>query len=594
MLQSEREQKILEMLQQHDIVAVKRLYEVLSDVSAVTVRRDLARMANEGKLLRVRGGIKRIPVWEEAPAAEKPAGKLFEGELAARLEADLELSADDNIQDLKQVDVIILPPIEGKLAKTIHLRARRTGVLCLDESSPDGEGVYLGVDNARAGFDVGCAAAQEFLGHDGQLHCLVIGHDSLTNTRERAVGFLKGLRETFGGEVHTISVDAGGVYMEAFRQARDAFEAFPQINLVFGINDHSALAAIDAARSRRLTGISTYCVGGEGSPLFEEFEKCDMLKGFAGMFPEVVARSALNAVTRFFSAERTADPVITPHRVITVKDFSDYYRKNGEHWELRPAIVEELAPLDCDSGKPAFHSLLFIRHYPTHHWYRALSEGFERHAKVLGYDYHTASVKSQVIDELRHTRRQIAVRASKLIKNGDTILINGGTISRHLATVLREHKDVTVITNSLAIIDVLSEYPDIKLMLTGGEFRSRTMDLVGPSISAILENFRIDTAFISVDGLSPEFGASCRDEREAKCLSTFSELGRKTVVMADHSIIGEDASFRAVSLEEIDEVVTDFGVSAQLRMAYSAHGVGMLVADDTGQSANAASTRLLT
>lgn len=567
------------MLKKKSIVSVKQLYAALSDVSNVTVRRDIARMAEEGKLLRVRGGVQRIE--SSGPATGTLALPAPESELVTSIAADLNLPEDDDIQNLQQVDVIILPPLEGRLAQTIRYRAQRTGMLCLDESSPDGDGAYLGVNNKRAGFDIGSLAGHEFSDRGGELHCLVIGHDNLSNTRDRAFGFLEGLRESFPGEVHAITVDAGGVYMEAYRQTRGALEAFPQINLIFAINDHSILAAINAARSLQRTDIAAYCVGGEGSPMFEELQNNQMLRGFAAMFPQVVARSAVNAITRFFAAEHKADPVITPHRVITSENLADYYHKSQGEWELQPSAMEELTPLlSAKKNKANTHSVLFIQHYPTHPWYRTLSGELRRCCEQMGYEYHTASVKSQVLDELRHTRREIAARASKLVKPGDAIIINGGETSRQMAMALRDHKQLTVITNSLPVMEILADYPALKVMLTGGEYRSRSRDLVGPSIATILQNIRIDSAFLSVDGLSMDFGVSCADERGAECIGIFSKFSRKTVVLADHSIVGEDANFRAVPLQDIDDIVTDFGVPAKQRIDYSAQGVSMIAAGD--------------
>ena len=581
MIKSERDQKILSTLGERDIVSTRALYTLLPEVSQVTVRRDVARLAREGRLVRVRGGIKRIGHGEDSldQTGELPP---LPQDMNTSIKAELELPPDESVDDLQNVDVIILPPIEGTLAKTFHRRTQRTGTLCLDESAPGRDGVYLGVDNERAGYDVGCLAGHQFISQGKGLHCLVVGHDTLTNTRQRAFGFLKGIRETADDEVHALTVDAGGVYMEAFRQARDALEALPDIKVVFGINDHSIQAAIDAARSLQRTDIAAYCVGGEGQPLFDEFARHEMLKGFAAMFPAVVARHAMNAIRRYYSHKHESDAVITPHRVITWENAADYYLTGDEQWKLRPAIIEELAPLDPSEGSATSHSLLFILHYPSHHWYVALSEEFRRYCEELQYDYHTGSVRSHVLDELRYTRRQIAKRATTLVKPGDTIVINNGNASRQTAIALRGHRDITVITNSLGVIDILAESAGIKLMLTGGEFRNDSKDLVGPNISAICRDRRVDTAFLSVDGVSADFGVSCNDERDAESVAIFARLCRRSVVLADHSIIGQDATFRATALEEIDEIVTDPGVPPQQRLDYQARGVGLILAEDAG------------
>jgi len=575
-IKAEREQLILDMLEDKGILPVKELYAALAGVSPVTVRRDIAQMATDGKLDRVRGGVKRKQ--GKAARSNKPEEAL-QDEMISSMESDLEL-ADEPSQDLKRLDVIILPPIDTQMAKTIHRRAHRTGILCLDESWPDGDGVYLGIDNEHASYEIGCLAGSA---HEGDnISCLVIGHDEHRNTRDRARGFLRGLRESFRGEVQSISVHAGGGYMEAFRQTRDALEAIPNIDIIFGINDHTVLGAIDAARQKNLTDIAAYGIGGEGDLLFKEMEKNQLLRGVAGMFPEVVARCAINAIARYFPEKKPLGDLITPYRILTPANFTDYYEKSEGRWHLRPAMLDKLAPLTSTAKtEKQKHSIMLIRHYPTHNWYMSLSAELEACSKQLGYKYKTASLKSQVADELRYTRRAIARRASQMIRPGNTIIVNGGEASYCFARQLGQHKDLTVITNSLQILDILNDFPNIKVHLTGGEYRPQFRDLVGPSVSTAIRNLRVDMTFLSVDGLSQEFGASFNDLRNASCAGIFGQYSREIVVLADHSTMGIDSTYRALPFNDISNIITDFGVSAQQRLDYSAAGVGLIVADDT-------------
>jgi len=245
-------------------------------------------------------------------------------------------------------------------------------------------------------------------------------------------------------------------------------------------------------------------------------------------------------------------------------------------------MLDKLAPLTSTAKtEKQKHSIMLIRHYPTHNWYMSLSAELEACSKQLGYKYKTASLKSQVADELRYTRRAIARRASQMIRPGNTIIVNGGEASYCFARQLGQHKDLTVITNSLQILDILNDFPNIKVHLTGGEYRPQFRDLVGPSVSTAIRNLRVDMTFLSVDGLSQEFGASFNDLRNASCAGIFGQYSREIVVLADHSTMGIDSTYRALPFNDISNIITDFGVSAQQRLDYSAAGVGLIVADDT-------------
>lgn len=581
MIKSKREQDILAMLEDSNIVSVRELYAALSDVAPVTVRRDIARLAREGKLVRVRGGIRR-----KEPVAARPGpaagGPSLGTALAEDIAADLDLHEFDDARDLQRVDVIVLPPIDARAARTLRHAVRRSGVFCLDESSPDGEGTYVGVDNDGAGCDVGRLAGREREAARGaRLDCLVVGQDSLAGTRDRIAGFMRGLRESFPGGVDAIGV-GGGIYFEAFRQTRDALSAFPHIGLVFATTDHSMHAALDAARSLQRTDIAIYGVGGEGAPIFEELERNDLLRGFAAMFPEVVARSAVNAMTRYFAARRSPPPVITPHRVLTPANLSDCYERREGRWQIRPALIEELTPLlpAAERGPRKRHSVLFVLNYPPQDWQRTLSAQMQGCCRSLGYEYHAASIRSQVRDVLHYTRREIAARAAQLVRSGDTIAINGGKLALETAGALRGQQRITVVTNSLPVLNVLAESPGIRVLLTGGVYRREPRSLAGPSVGSMLSNLRIDTALLSVDGLSTDFGASCADEEDAACVRLLAAHSRRSVVLADHSILGEDASYRALTLERIDAIVSDFGVPAQQRIDFGKRDIALIIAGD--------------
>lgn len=579
MIQSERDRVILSQLKRQEVVSVRQLYSQLSDVSTVTVRRDIVRLAEEGRLLRVRGGIRRL----ESKAIQTRQAMALGDKVASNIASNLELADGGDLKSLREVDVVILPPVDPKVSQTIYRRTKKAGVLCLDESSLDGEGIYLGVDNKQVGIELGRQAGKDFCSHKGDLHCLVLSQQHLANTRNRASGFLQGLRESVDGEVRSINVDAGGVYKEAARLAQDALDAFADIDLIFAINDQSALAAIDAARASGKSNIAAYCIGGEGGRIFDELAKDEILRGLGAMFPHVVARNAIDAINRFYAGEGPGDSVITPHRLLSPDNYLDFYCCRSNEWSLREEVIDQLAPpLARASVKPQSHSVLFIQHYPSHHWYKTLSAELSRYCDELGFSYHTASLNSQFEDELRRTRREIAQHASHMVESGDTIVLSAGECSRYMAEALcsLELDALTVITNSLPILEALEGAQHIQVMLTGGTYQPASRNLVGPSVAATLENIRIAQVFLSADGLSMDFGVSCADERDAKVLAHFSQHSRETIVLADHSQIDEDANFRGVAISGVDSVVSDFGMTMHQRIAYSSHGVSVQIAGD--------------
>lgn len=150
-----------------------------------------------------------------------------------------------------------------------------------------------------------------------------------------------------------------------------------------------------------------------------------------------------------------------------------------------------------------------------------------------------------------------------------------------LADELTRTRDITVVTNSLDVMERLTGLAGLKLILTSGEYDPRHRCLVGPSLGALFETLRVDRAFLSVDGLTARFGPSAADERLALAARRLAEAARETVVLADHSLVGVDASNRIVPMSAVAEVLTDAGSLPADRLQLAAQGSVVSIADHT-------------
>ena len=98
----------------------------------------------------------------------------------------------------------------------------------------------------------------------------------------------------------------------------------------------------------------------------------------------------------------------------------------------------------------------FVPHYPAHDWYRSMEKAMRARAEELGLDLVVAAPQAGIAQEIRSIRRVIARAAARLIAPGDTILINQGEACVFLAEELKPATDLTVVTNSLDVLERLS------------------------------------------------------------------------------------------------------------------------------------------
>lgn len=570
MIKAEREARIQAILDEVGIASIQEIAKRLGQTSAVTVRRDIARLAAQGLVRRSHGGAAapqaRPPVPKAAPPPDSPA-------------------------NLDGVGAIVLPPLEGSGAETLRLMARRRRIPFLAESAPQEGGVYLGPDNHAAGRDLGRLAGAELNGRIKAAKILIVSLEALPNTRLRSDAFLEGFRSSFKGDVRHWRVDGRGAFKSALRASLDALQAHPDINVLFGVNDHSILAALEASERLGRDRVHAFSVGGEGAALFEVLSTGGKLRACAALFPEFVGARAVEVLGLALAGGAMPREVKTPHAILTPSTLGKYYRRAEEGWAF---ASDSLAGLAAAEALPKFSgqrpTIGFVPHYPAHDWYRNMQRAMQRRADELGLALRVAAPETGIAREIQALRRVIARAAAAMIKPGDTVLINQGETSLYLAEELRAAQNLTIVTNALDVVDRLNGRPGLKVILTGGELQTKDRCLVGPSLGGLFETIRVDKAFLSVDGVTARFGPSAADERLALAGRRCAEAAREVVVMADHSLIGQDASHRIVPPDGVDDIITDSGSLPSHRFALASTGARVTLADEeTRESSGQAS-----
>ncbi len=566
MIKIERENRIVSIVNEIGVASIHDLATHLGGVSEVTIRRDVARLAARGAIKRSHGGVSR----SETPRRSEPA-------------ADQLVAFEPLLED---VEAIILPPLEGRGAETLRLMARRRHIPFLAESAAQSGGVYLGSDNFAAGQELGALAAQKLGNRVKKAKILLVSLEALSNTRTRCDGFLKGFTDAFSGTVQHWRVDGRGIFKHALRASLDALQAHPDINIVFGVNDHSILAAIEASDRLGRDQIKAFSVGGEGDALFDALVGGHKLVACCALFPEFVGRRAVEVLAAALRGGKLPDQVRTPHAVVTRDNIDRFYRKDESGWVFAPAADGPIAAERSDSlgatRDPRGHRprIGFVPHYPAHGWYRNMEKSMRERAEELGLDLVVAAPQEGIAQEIRSIRRMIARAAARQVAPGDTILINQGEACIFLADELKSASDLTVVTNSLEVLERLSGVPTVKVILTSGEWHPKYRCLVGPSLGALFETLRVDKAFIAVDGVSARFGASASDERMALAARRFFHASREVHVLADHSLVGQEANHRIAPIDRIDEIITDTGSLPADRLAFASAGTSVSLADE--------------
>lgn len=166
----------------------------------------------------------------------------------------------------------------------------------------------------------------------------------------------------------------------------------------------------------------------------------------------------------------------------------------------------------------------------------------------------------------RREKEAVARLAATFVKPGMSVGLSAGSTAWFVAQAIRSIAQVTVVTNSLAVADLLAEddgredFPSQAVVLTGG-VRTPAGALVGPVATRALSHLHCDVVFVSVHGIDPRSGFTTPNLLEAETDRALLASGLRKVIVADHSKWGTVSLTTIADLDAVDTVVIDDGLA---------------------------------
>lgn len=159
----------------------------------------------------------------------------------------------------------------------------------------------------------------------------------------------------------------------------------------------------------------------------------------------------------------------------------------------------------------------------------------------------------------RDEKIAIGQEACSLIKDGDTIFIDGGTTTEQMLPYLMKKKHLTVITCGLNIANGLTQCPRVDTIVTGGflDLESMTLIPVFDDEQSQYEKINISKVFFSCAGVTADTGITNRIIGRIPTKKKLLEIASEFVLLADGSKVGADAAIAFAPIEIIDHMITD-------------------------------------
>lgn len=203
--------------------------------------------------------------------------------------------------------------------------------------------------------------------------------------------------------------------------------------------------------------------------------------------------------------------------------------------------------------------------------------------------YQTAQTREK---ENTLQKKEIGQAVLQFVREGQTLAMDSSTTNCEAARALKTRfQRLTVLTNYLPIINELREMEKYTIIIPGGVIQNEELAMIGDMAEENTGKFHVDTAFVSMSGISLKNGLTDYGFGEIRMKRKMMEVARETVVLADSSKFGEASLLKVCNLTDVSCIITDSGLHESTAAKYRQAGVRVVRGlsenpEDWGNSGN--------
>ncbi len=175
-------------------------------------------------------------------------------------------------------------------------------------------------------------------------------------------------------------------------------------------------------------------------------------------------------------------------------------------------------------------------------------------------------------------KEAIAKKIASMIRDGDTIFINSGTTTQLVASELKCHDHLNIVTNSIAVAMALGNVASFRVILLGGEINTKYAFTYGADAQEKLSLYHADWAILAVDGIGAENGITTYHAEEAILDRMMINSATRTLIAADSTKIGRTGFMRVCECGNKITLVTNKNDITDKMSALSEYGVEVIEA----------------
>ena len=231
------------------------------------------------------------------------------------------------------IDVLVIAPADVAAAQSAFKAAVDAGIPVVNFDTPVDEGdnggygelanTIIAPDNYNAGYVCGADVAKKF---EGQ-HCkILVAHSPrATSCTRRYAGFFGALDEAGADYEIVQEVDGWGDREKSMNAVAPALVADPDIDVIFAINDPSALGCYDAVSQTTVELEKTIKIYGvDGNPDIKVAIKNGTIEGTGSQSPNTLGFDSMVAAFKILNGEEVEHKIDVDTFLITAENVDEF------------------------------------------------------------------------------------------------------------------------------------------------------------------------------------------------------------------------------------------------------------------------------
>ncbi len=199
---------------------------------------------------------------------------------------------------------------------------------------------------------------------------------------------------------------------------------------------------------------------------------------------------------------------------------------------------------------------------------------------------HGGAIPAKGMYDLALTRRRqqqvaeksrIGQAAAAMVADGDAIFVDSSSTALTIVPYLNNHRQLTLITNSLAVAQAVQDRPSLTVVMPGGTLQNDTVSLIGIDGLEILRKYNVQRGFFGAHGLALPEGLTDVSAEEAEFKRQMVAMCRQTIAVLDATKWGRVGLASFAQLEDIDAIITDADAPEELLAQVSDLGIQVVV-----------------